>query len=348
MIKDLLNLGKSAGFEATEVCWEKSKKTIFESLEDHYADHSVESNNAAIRVFYKGGNPAGVRISNPSLSYSKTLFSNLSTQNIPVKGINFSPKLPGQARKIKVDIFDNTIQVLNNSTFKELVEQIYEHLCSYSDLKIKKISLVKEELKKYLGNSKGLNIKYRKTLFTLMIKFVFKDNIMDVVEAKTHFGDLEPVTLLSRTFSLINSITKYAAPYRKNCMMILSPEASTLIMKELAPCFKLSQRDQIKPPKAAFPPILNIVDHPLMDRQAGSVPFDDEGVQSDEKFLIKKGYFKRYISNLNEAHKHNLASTGNGFRSSKSIFPQINFGFNSNICAVVFRISSSKTCKGVS
>ena len=325
MIKEILHQGEKAGFAAVEICWEKSRKTIFESLSSYFADHGVETNNAAIRVFSKKGNPAGIKVSNPNLTCIKNIFSNLYAQNISGELENFSKKLPGAAKKTKVDIFDNTINGINNDSFKEIIDNIYENLDLRTGLKIKKVSLIKEEIKKYQANSRGLNIKYRKTLFTLLIRFIFKDNMMDIGETKTRISAIDPVKLLSRTLGLMNSITVTPNPFSKNCMFILSPEAATLILRELSPHFKLSLKDKTGLLKPDFPSILNIIDNPLLNKQAGSVPFDDEGVQSGEKYLVKKGLFKQYLSNLQEAFSHNLTSTGNGFRSQKSVFPQINF-----------------------
>ena len=74
-----------------------------------------------------------------------------------------------------------------------------------------------------------------------------------------------------------------------------------------------------------YPSILNVIDNPTLEGQVGSVPFDDEGVQSEEKYLLRKGSFTTVISDICTAFRHHTTSTGNGFRSERSLFPASGF-----------------------
>ncbi|HLP44929.1 MAG TPA: metallopeptidase TldD-related protein, partial [Candidatus Kapabacteria bacterium] len=75
----------------------------------------------------------------------------------------------------------------------------------------------------------------------------------------------------------------------------------------------------------SFPSILNIIDDPLLDGKACSVPFDDEGTQTGEKYLVRKGTFHRFISDIQTAFKYGKRSSGNGFRNDRSLFPAVRF-----------------------
>jgi PmbA protein len=105
--------------------------------------------------------------------------------------------------------------------------------------------------------------------------------------------------------------------------LLLSPEASSTILREFSTYFKLNSEKRLK--NINFPQALSIIDNPLFDNQSNSVPFDDEGIQSSETFLIEKGFIRNRISNIQNSFENQSITTGNGFRSQKSIFPEIKF-----------------------
>ena len=63
---------------------------------------------------------------------------------------------------------------------------------------------------------------------------------------------------------------------------------------------------------------LNIVDNPLLNNGLASTPFDDEGVSTYKKYIIKDGKLVTLLHNLKTANKANTKTTGNGFKSSYS------------------------------
>lgn len=64
--------------------------------------------------------------------------------------------------------------------------------------------------------------------------------------------------------------------------------------------------------------IVTIVDNPLLDNGLSSTPFDDEGVATYKKDIVKDGKLITLLHNLKTAHKANTKTTGNGFKSSYS------------------------------
>ncbi len=61
---------------------------------------------------------------------------------------------------------------------------------------------------------------------------------------------------------------------------------------------------------------VNIVDDPFLKKSSQSRSFDDEGVATFYKELVKEGELKTYLHNLVTAKKDGLKSTGNGFGGS--------------------------------
>ena len=112
---------------------------------------------------------------------------------------------------------------------------------------------------------------------------------------------------------------------RKDIFLVLSPEASAFILKEFSDYFKVKADKKFM--DIPFPAILNLVDDPLMDGRVGSVPFDDEGMQSGEKYLIRKGNFSQVITDIQSAFQQGPGnrSSGNGFRTERTLFPSVRF-----------------------
>ncbi len=59
--------------------------------------------------------------------------------------------------------------------------------------------------------------------------------------------------------------------------------------------------------------LITIVDDPFMKKSTKSGAFDDEGVATSYKELVKDGVLTGYLHNLKTAKKDNVKSTGNGF-----------------------------------
>lgn len=71
-------------------------------------------------------------------------------------------------------------------------------------------------------------------------------------------------------------------------------------------------------------PILSIVDDGTLPRRLGSRPFDDEGLTTSRKYLVRDGVLACYMHNLYTARKEGVESTGNavrGFSSLPSVGP---------------------------
>ncbi len=68
---------------------------------------------------------------------------------------------------------------------------------------------------------------------------------------------------------------------------------------------------------------IHLIDSGLIPRRLGTRPFDDEGVHTSEKTLIKEGVLQGYLYNTYAAKKDNVSSTGNGVRGGYSGIPGI-------------------------
>jgi PmbA protein len=70
-------------------------------------------------------------------------------------------------------------------------------------------------------------------------------------------------------------------------------------------------------------PLVSIVDDGLMEHKLGSRPFDDEGVPTSRKYLIKNGVLQGFLYNVYTAKKDGVMSTGNAVRGAFSGLPTV-------------------------
>lgn len=332
---NILEEGTRTGFAAVEAFGEKVEIEAYEYFTDQKTQrHTASTQRVTARAFWDVGDPVGFSLSRPGPDEIKKMFSAVYSINLPARTKNYSHMLPSAVGRVDVNIYDETIERehLDTRRIDELTDQVNEILISptFKDLELKKIHFSKALKKVYIANTNNLSAKYIKTYFNLWLSVGLGDNLIDIRDSSTFARDIEPYKLVSRAYNLLHSLTETPLePGRRDMYLVLSPEASAFILREFSDYFKAKvDRKFLDIP---FPSILNVVDDPLLDGRVGSVPFDDEGTQSSETHFIRKGTFSEVITDIQSAFREGAGtpSTGNGFRSERSLFPSARF---SNLC----------------
>jgi|GEM_PF-629593 len=330
-MENILEEGTKTGFAAVEAYGEKTAIEEYEYFTDRKTRrHTSAAHRLTTRAFWDVGDPVGFSLSKPGPEEIKSAFSTIYSINLPAQTKNYAHMLPAAVDRVDVNIYDETIEkeTLDTRRIDELSDQVDEILISptFKDLELKKLHFSKVLKKVYIANTNNLNAKYIKTYFNLWLSVGLGDNLIDIRDSSTFARDIEPYKLVSRAYNLLHSLTETPlGPGRGDMYLVLSPEASAFILREFSDYFKVKvDRKFLDIP---FPSILNVVDDPLLDGRVGSVPFDDEGTQSGEKHLIRKGAFNRTITDIQSAFREGAGtrSTGNGFRSERSLFPSVRF-----------------------
>jgi PmbA protein len=70
-------------------------------------------------------------------------------------------------------------------------------------------------------------------------------------------------------------------------------------------------------------PLVSVVDDGCIEGELGSRPFDDEGVPTSRKYLIKDGVLQAYLYNTYTAKKDGVTSTGNAVKGGVSALPRV-------------------------
>lgn len=323
MVTNIILQGEKNGFSTIEVFREKEDCREFERYNGHTFFHDRKNYHVAVRVFRDFGAPVGFHLSNPSEKTIHRAYSQIGVVNLPDQKPNYANFLPESVQKVKTNIFDPAIESIESRAFTQLLSRIDEHLRNFSDLSVSRIRMQKVLKKVYITNTKGLQGKYKKSQYNLVLKLVHGDNSVAINENRIYFAQIDPERMISRGSNLLHSLTDQPDSDIKTRYLILAPEASAQVIKEFAHHFKLQGRKRSS--HILFSSVLNIADDPNLDGQSGSVIFDDEGVQSPGKHIIEKGVFSGTISNVETAFLNKQMSSGNGYRHSSSPFPQVQF-----------------------
>ncbi|WDC84604.1 metallopeptidase TldD-related protein [Caloramator sp. mosi_1] len=175
-------------------------------------------------------------------------------------------------------------------------------------------------------NTKGLNLEEESGVSVAYISVVAKDR--DDVKSGSSFkvtsnySNIDFEKLVKEACDeAINSLGAESVPSGKYKVILRRDAAATL----LATFSSIFSADSVQKgysllkgklnTKIASPKI-TILDDPFLKDAPSSCSFDDEGVETFTKEIIKEGVLKTFLYNIKTAKKDGVKSTGNGFKSS--------------------------------
>ena len=325
MLETVMKTGRDAGFSTVEAFAEKVRSQESEGVGPSLSQHEVQSDRVLVRAFRESGDPLGFSLSAPDARQVKNGFAELASGSVLDRKKNFAQWLPKSVQKVKLDIYDPGIERWDGTQAAELREKVLECLVTFPGLKLKKFQLTRALKKVYLANTRGFFAKYKKTLFQVQASFMLMDHVLELSESRIHFRNFDPQRLVARGANLLGALAAgEESPVAGGDALIMSPEASTQVLKEFSPGLKLD-RAGFRSRGTAASPRVSILDDPVLDDQPGSVPFDDEGTTGGEKYLVNKGVAVAAAADIRTAFEKGGSSTGNGFRDERGIFPRVQF-----------------------
>ena len=324
MLETVLKTGCDAGFSTVEAFAEKVLRQENSGAAQELSLHELNSDRVLARAFRETGEPLGFSLSAPDARQVRQSFAELAAGSVVDRKRNFAHLLPRSVQKVKLDIFDPGVEPWDGRQAVDLRERIRECLLSFPGLKLKKYQFSKELKKVYLANTRGFFAKYKKTLFQVQLSFMSGDLALELGENRVHFRDFDPQRLVSRAANLLGALEAEREAPADSEFVVMSPEASAQVLKEFSPELRLDRPGHRGRGIAASSPV-SVLDNPAMDGQSGSVPFDDEGTVARETYLVNKGVAVAAVADIRAAFERGGASTGNGFRDERGVFPGVQF-----------------------
>ena len=326
-MRKFLDAGRQAGFREADL-----RRLRLHSVEwrgESGEDVKIRRGTAhtlVLRGFRENGFPAGGCVSAPTLKEVRRVFRELQRAGLTGTASGFSDRLPASAQKVRLSIHDPRITDAP-SLGEEMASRISELMIRQTGIELAGWRLRAEERKVNVANTRGLEAKYRKTLFSLTLRLREGDREVCVEEQRTHWMQLQPDRLLGRGAFLLGARSGRKAPRWRSAGLVLSPFASAAVLHDFRAALQVSR--EYSPRDIRCAPQVQIADCPLIDGMPGSVPMDDEGVMARETSLVEGGRFVARVSDLAGAAREDCPATGNGFRGISDPFPRAGF---TNLC----------------
>lgn len=175
-------------------------------------------------------------------------------------------------------------------------------------------------------NTKGLNLKNKSNLLSAYVVPILKieDKMYDgfgyVVAKSLDEVDVKKIAKqgIDEALSKVNGKSVESGDYT----IVINNEAMVSLLSTFAGIFSADAAQKglsllnDKEGEVIASLNVNLVDDPHLVDGLATVGFDDEGVATKKKYLIKSGKLETLLHNLKTANKSGVKSTGNGFKGS--------------------------------
>lgn len=326
-MRKFLEAGREAGFREADLRRLRLRLSEWQGeAGEEVKLHRGTSHTLALRGFRDNGFPVGGCVSLPTLKEVRRVYRELQRAGLTGTATGFSDLLPDSAQKVRLSIHDPRISEAE-SLGEEMASRISELMIRQTGIELAGWRLRAEERKVNVANTRGLEAKYRKTLFSLILRLRDGEREVEVEEQRTHWMQLQPDRLLGRGVFLLGARSGRTPPRWRSVGLVLSPFASSSVLRDFAAALRVS--GEYSPRDIRCASQVQISDCPLLDGMPGSVPMDDEGVMARETSLVEGGRFIARITDLAGAAREGCPITGNGFRGIADSFPRAGF---TNLC----------------
>ena len=243
--------------------------------------------------------------------------------------------LPSPSSPNAIDIFDNAIRDLNEDDAINMAKQI-ERSVYDTDSRIKNVrkpSVSFTTAETIIANSLGVKAQYQATSCSAQVTAVAESG----KESQTGWDYRGSRFLKDITFEEVGRTAAASAIRLLGSKKMQGRKATVILDHAVANDFlgvfasSLSS-DAVQKGKSllagklntvVISPKISIMDSGLLPGRLGSKPFDDEGVATQSKALIKEGMLLSYLFNTYTARKGNTVSTGNAVRGGHASLPSV-------------------------
>lgn len=324
--KKLFFKAQEAGIEAIELFIKKTSKLSFNFFNNEMDSYSIsDSYSCSAKGIFNGkmGYATSEKMDDSSIDFLiKNIVENAKVITSEDENIIFK----GSEKYKKKNVFNKELEqtpaVDKIALAKELVNKIKSSDSRISDTEVSYQEVTEETT---LLNSYGLKLSSKQNYGYIVGSAVATDeegNAKDSYEIKI-FSSLDEINLdelarriVKKTFDQFNSSPcesgKYKCVFDSNTTSsLLTFFINNLSSEEIQKNTSLL-KDKLN--QKVCSPKITITESPLLKNPFFRY-FDDEGVATNNKVLVKNGVLQTYLYNLKTAKKDNINSTGNGYRS---------------------------------
>ena len=223
---------------------------------------------------------------------------------------------------------DSKIESLTSEKMIELSKLIEENAYNFDKrIKIVKNAGVKKgELEIFYTNSFGSEKYYSSNFIGASVVTVAEDENESFMGYENFISRKMDLNIEEIAKNASNkAVRMFGAKKGKSmkCPVILENELVCDILSLISSSFYYENIDKKKslffsnkPGEKVANEIFNLMDNGIEEGLNGTVPFDDEGVPTTKKYLLKNGILNHFLNNVYYSKKFNHKPTGNGFKPS--------------------------------
>ncbi|AZR73730.1 hypothetical protein BBF96_10240 [Anoxybacter fermentans] len=189
-----------------------------------------------------------------------------------------------------------------------------------------------KDIEIHLINSKGLNLKYRKTQVVAYLFALAREDGHNQTGIGIGFGkgfsDLNPEIIGEKAAKEAISMLGGKPVPSQEVPVLFNSYSGSMIFYPFVPGFLA---EKVQKGKSLFKgklgreianPLVTLIDDGLKKEGLMTAPFDDEGIPSKETVVVENGVLKNYLYDSHTARIDGVISTGNSRRKSYRDFPE--------------------------
>ncbi len=336
LAEEILDRSRSSRIDEAEVYLLVSQSTTVEVKEQKVdAFVSAASCGAGLRVFHE----KRVGFSHAALSdgseieglVERAVTASRYTEADPANGLPEPVSLADNG----LDIFDTALSSVTEEQ-KITRAMALEQSARDADARVKvirKASCLDSDYTLYLMNSRGTEASYRGTHCSASVMLMARDGTDQQMgwdsDSSRFFSKLK-VEAVGRKAArdAVGLLGARTIPTVKT-PVLFTPIAAVSFLQVFVSAFssdavqkgKSLLADRVG--KAVGSSKINLVDDGRLPGGSGTAPFDDEGVPTQRKFLIRDGVLQGYLYNTYTAAREGSVSTGNATRGGYAALPAV-------------------------
>jgi PmbA protein len=323
-------LAKEKGIEALELFVGSSYKLSFSLFHSEVDSYSLEdSRSLSARGIYNGkigyANSEKLDKSTPDFVITSIIENALAVDKDDPAII-----FPGSEKYKKKNTYNPEIKALPIATKMANLYTIEKKLKNADPRisEVESVSYSESESEVLLINSYGLSLKSKSNYYYYYASVMAKENEDTKTGDKLHLSnDTKDFVIDEFVKKIVNeALSKLGAQpcASKNYPVILEPKVTASLLDAFldgASSEEVQKKssllaDKLKKPVASSK--ITVIESPLTTNCFFRY-FDDEGVATSNKTVIKKGVLETFFYNLLTAKKDNVTTTGNGYRGGSKV-----------------------------
>lgn len=329
--KKFFELAKDSGLQAADVFYSRSYSLSVEVFRKEVSSFTLSDNSSLLARGIFNGKFGCVNTEIIDKTTPQFLVDSIIKSATLVEKDDPSIIFEGSKKYAKRRKFDKSVLSKDIKNEIEILFEIEKKLLAY-DKRITEVSYLmygEGSNEHLLQNSYGLKLKDASADYYYVAEVTVKEND----EVKTNFdffasnkaGEFKVDEFVEKVAKgALNKLGGIQCKSKKY-PVILNPECASILTS-----FYLgsTSAEEVQKKSSLFINKLNaqvaskkvtIIENPLLDNMSYRY-FDDEGVATKKKDIIKKGILQTYLYNLETASKDNVEPTGNGYRSGSKVY----------------------------